>query len=319
MKRLSLLFVISLVLLPTAATPKKEPQKQQTIDLTGVWQVSGGGYDDGKEVCIKPDGQTFQAQFIYAGFCPYPNDYSGTHPQYDTGHERPYLVSGTLQGNKAKGKISACTVVERLVTECHLTNVYTAEFDADVAQDTITIHYKVDYVDYDTDKLGQWTNCRVKPNAGSQKTITLTRERCFQNFEDVCTYRVTKEEVRRAVMEACKQRHIDLPGYWERVGEVVGQSKAKNQIGFALPLEQYPIMLIGGVSVAPCMSPGGGSIIAHLMIWSMQKVNGKWVRKGLITEVNGSGDFNQKGLDRAIGQAFDAANIEQYKTNGPPS
>ena len=335
MKRLSFLFA-PLLLFTFASSSVRNPSQQNTIDLTGVWQVSGG-YDDGKEVCVKSDGSSFQANFIYAGFCPRPTGNAYDSP--NTGQERPYMIKGTLNGTTATGNITACTKVLKLVDDCKLSLVYTPNFEATTSQDKITIKYRVDHVDYDEHNL-VWSNCRVTPNGGDEQVVTLTRERCFQPFEDVCSFRVTRLGIKQAVIKACKERNITLPSWWELGDELgTGPSASQSEQGFVLPLEQYtitidtsrpsqspavphmeqfPLMLTGGVSVAPCMSPGGGAIITRLFIVAARRVGERLGIYEKLGTVLGRGDFNQKGLEQSIAQAFDAAKIAQYKKSTPP-
>lgn len=82
------------------------------------------------------------------------------------------------------------------------------------------------------------------------------------------------------------------------------------------PDQHSDIWILGDVSACS----GDGSIIVDLMIWSTKLGDdGKRHMHGMIEDVKGSGDDSQKGLDDAMGKAFDAAKLDQYKSSGPPT
>ena len=235
-------------------------------------------------------------------------------PKHASGMTRSLFLSGTQEGASAKGRISACTHVQKLIDDCHLSLEYQASFqDAELSNDTITIKYKPDYVKHGQDNTGHWTNCNVIPNGADEVKVTLTRRKPC-NSAAACSYHVTRDEIRRAVEEECRKRHIELPSFWEAASGI-GTSVPANEIGFVLPLEQYPILVVGGVSVDPCKSTGEGAIQVELFVVEMKKVNGKWQKGKIIKRIDGagSGDFSPKGLNQAIGGALDAANLDQYR------
>lgn len=100
----------------------------------------------------------------------------------------------------------------------------------------------------------------------------------------------------------------------------VPDSAYRKRVSLLIPPEQHSdIWILGDVRV-PCMDSGGGPIIVDLMLWRTKVApDGHRFPDTQITEVQGSGDDSQKGLDDAMGKAFDAAKLDQYKSSGPPS
>jgi hypothetical protein len=149
-------------------------------------------------------------------------------------------------------------------------------------------------------------------------------------------YRLTFVNVTEAVLKALKERHIAVPPAWEGVPghgspfvhmmgvtdystSPVRYTMSQNKVGFLIPPEQHSDIWIIGTATAPCKGSSDGSIIVNLMIWETRVVDGKRFPYGMITEVKGSGDVSQKGLDDAMRKAFDAANLDKYNSSGPPS
>lgn len=148
-------------------------------------------------------------------------------------------------------------------------------------------------------------------------------------------YRLTPEAVIQAIEKACRERHITLPSIWHQEargnfvrnqpaerggkwpdGPVPDSALGKRVSLIILPEQHSDIWIIGDVSA--CSSDG--SIIIDLKIWSSKVgANGNRFPNSQITEVNGSGDDSQKGLDDAMRKAFDAAKLDKYKSSGPPS
>ena len=319
MKRISLLSVIPLILVPLFSKPGREQPNQITTNLSGVWKVSGG-YDNGKDVCIKQDGNKIKSDFIYGDYCYRPDldiPSMGINSSGEAiGDPRGFFLSGTLKDSTIEGTISACTRFKKLLDDCGLPLAYTADFnEVVVGRDSIAIKYRVDYVKHGEDKFGTWTNCQVLPHQGEYVTVNLTRRQPC-NVQAACGYRVTRDEIKRAVEEECGKRRIQLPSYWEHVIEnVIEPSLSPNGTGIILPLEQYPILMVAGVKVDPCKAAGERAVQVELFLVEMKKVNGAWQRGKIIQHIPlaGSGDFSPQGLNQAIGQMLDTANLDQYR------
>jgi hypothetical protein len=194
----------------------------------------------------------------------------------------------------------------------------------EVTEDKITIKYRVDYVDYNVDKQGRWVCTAVKPGQGEETTVTLVRDKpCLQPMADVCSYRVTQDNLMAALTKVFKDRNMSFPWWWQSAGRNVTGSSANNSpsgMGFFTPVEGTYIALVGYVTVAPCMSPGGGAIGTQLMVWWMRKNGNEWTAmyQKMGQDSFGYGDFNQKGLEQSINKAIEAAKLDQYKNLGPP-
>lgn len=155
MRHLLLIIVFGTALLCSSA----DSQKKSPVDLNGKWTV-----DSGEEVQILQSGQSLRATFTEGAECPY-------------GGSRDHFLDGQLQANSLQGSLIACTRVEKLVTDCRLDPSYALKFVGAVSADgqVIKLTGKLDYVNYDTGQGGKWVNCQVRPAAGSDKTVTLTR------------------------------------------------------------------------------------------------------------------------------------------------
>jgi hypothetical protein len=304
MKRVVLTLAIPLVLLPLLLRPADSStspgNRSQKIDLTGVWKVSGGR-DDGLEVCIKQSDQSVSANFIYGAPCPI------------GGNNRDSYFTGAVGGSSLKGELSYCSRSQQLLQDCHFTDPYSVKFEGVITTDTLSVTVHPDYINYDTTKDGHYTNCSVKTGGASPSTFSLQRQRCDQ--QSACSWQFTRDAIDQAIRKDFQDLGLKLPSYY--TPDLIQPSKNQNGIGFVIPMYQngMPIVIVGGASVTPCASPGGGGIIVDLQIWSGVKVNGKYVVGGtMLGKASGSGDFNQDGLNQALGSALNNANLKNYKS-----
>jgi hypothetical protein len=129
------------------------------LNLDGHWLTDGG-----EEVVITHTGSTVRSTFVSGAGCPH-------------GGMREFHIDGLLEGDQLSGKMMACTLKTKMITDCGLEPVYTVTFRGHATRRQITAQYNPDYVRYDeTD--GRWTNCRVDRGGGGETTFTLTRIGC---------------------------------------------------------------------------------------------------------------------------------------------
>jgi hypothetical protein len=146
-----------LLLLATISLWSPGAQKQQKLDLNGKWKT-----DQGEEVVISASGGSLTATFVSGADCKW-------------GGTRDFYIQGSLQGNTLSGTMKRCSLNQQLLQDCHLTDPYSAKFEATVEKNTISGTSHPDYINYDV-KDGHYINCRITTGGGGPASFSLRRE-----------------------------------------------------------------------------------------------------------------------------------------------